>query len=295
MRGRIFNIQRYSTHDGPGIRTTVFFKGCNLRCAWCHNPESLDPKSTLEFNRELCVGCGSCADKCPNGVHDKGNPAAHREMCVGCGRCVRDCFSGALTLAGTDMDEDRAMEEILTDLPYFEASGGGVTFSGGECMLQISFLETMCRICAERGIHIAVDTAGHVPWEYFERLLPYEPMFLYDVKAYDPEVHRKLTGADNVRILDNLDKLLDTGSRVWIRVPCVPGGNTGEMDAIAGYLAGKPLERVELLAYHRLGGSKRMLLGISDPGDNFRVPDDSEMKAILGVFLKNGINNVRIG
>ncbi len=295
MTGRIFNIQRYSTHDGPGIRTTVFFKGCSLRCACCHNPESLDPTPSLEFNPELCIRCGACASACPNEVHEKGRPAVKRESCVGCGRCVRDCFSGALTLAGIDMTPEQAMEDILTDRPYFEASGGGVTFSGGECMLQINFLETLCMLCREQGIHIAVDTAGHVPWAFYERLLRYVPLFLYDIKAFDPEVHRCLTGADNKRILYNLDKLLDAGARVWIRVPCVPGGNIGEMDGIADLLAGKPVERVELLAYHRLGGGKRRLLGLAEDGNGFRVPDDGEMKEILDKFLKRGIRTARIG
>ncbi len=295
MTGRIFNIQRYSTHDGPGIRTTVFFKGCNLRCAWCHNPESLNPTPSLEFNPELCIGCGACASACPNGVHEKGRPAVKRESCVGCGRCVRDCFSGALTLAGVDMTPEQAMEDILTDRPYFEASGGGVTFSGGECMLQIDFLETLCASCRDEGISVAVDTAGHVPWAYFERILPCEPLFLYDIKAIDPEVHRTLTGADNGRIFENLDRLLASGARVWIRVPCVPGGNFGEMDGIADLLAGKPVERVELLAYHRLGGGKRRLLGLAEDGNGFRVPDDGEMKEILCRFLKRGIQTARIG
>ena len=289
MTGRIFNIQRYSTHDGPGIRTTVFFKGCNLRCAWCHNPESLDQKPVLEFNREFCIGCGACAVNCTEGVHEPGKPAAHREKCIACGNCVNECFSGALTLAGVDMTVEKAMDEILTDLPYFKESGGGVTFSGGECMLQIDFLEKLSTLCREHGIHTAIDTAGHVPWTYFERILPNASLFLYDFKARDPEVHRELTGADNGRILDNLGKLLDTGARVWIRVPCVPGGNDGEMEGIAEWLEGKPVERVELLAYHKLGGGKRGLLGLEDHTD-FRVPTDDEMKEYLEHFLKRGIN-----
>ena len=291
--GRIFNIQRYSTHDGPGIRTTVFFKGCNLRCAWCHNPESLGMEPVLEFNKELCIGCGRCAQVCPNGVHKPGRPAAYREACAGCGLCARECFAGALTLAGTDMDEARAMDEILTDLPYFQQSGGGVTFSGGECMLQIDFLEALCRACREAGIRTAIDTAGCVPWARFERVLPYAPLFLYDMKARDARVHRRLTGADNALILDNLTRLLDAGARVWVRVPCVPGGNDGELEGIAEWLAGKPVERVELLAYHRLGGGKRALLGLSD-GQDFSVPTDDDMKAYLKHFTNRGVN-ARVG
>ncbi|MBQ8952585.1 MAG: glycyl-radical enzyme activating protein [Clostridia bacterium] len=291
--GRIFNIQRYSTHDGPGIRTTVFMKGCNLRCAWCHNPESLSASPTLEFNSELCIGCGRCAQVCPNGVHKAGQPAAYREACAGCGACARECFAGALTLAGTDMDAAQAMEEILTDLPYFRESGGGVTFSGGECMLQIDFLEEVCRRCREAGVPVAIDTAGCVPWARFERLLPYASLFLYDMKARDARVHRRLTGADNGLLLENLERLLSAGARVWIRVPCVPGGNDGELQGIAEWLRGRPVERVELLAYHRLGGGKRALLGLA-AGQDFSVPTDDDMKAYLQHFIDRGVN-ARIG
>ena len=291
--GRIFNIQRCSTHDGPGIRTTVFMKGCNLRCAWCHNPESLSPEPTLEFNRELCIGCGRCAEVCPNGVHRAGQPADNREACAGCGLCARECFAGALTLAGTDMDEARAMDEILTDLPYFRESGGGVTFSGGECMLQIDFLEKVCFRCREAGVHVAIDTAGCVPWARFERVLPFAPLFLYDIKAVDPRVHRRLTGADNGLILENLERLFSLGARVWIRVPCVPGGNLGELEGIAKWLEGRPVERVELLAYHRLGSGKRALLGLA-AGQDFAVPTDGDMESYLQRFIDRGVS-ARVG
>ena len=291
--GRVFNIQRYSIHDGPGIRTTVFMKGCNLRCAWCHNPESFSASPTLEFNRELCIGCGRCVQLCPNGVHKPGRPAAYREACAGCGLCARECFAGALTLAGTDLDEAQAMREILTDLPYFLQSGGGVTFSGGDCMLQIDFLEAVLRLCREKGIHTAVDTAGCVSWARFERILPYASMFLYDVKAVDPLIHRRLTGADNAVILENLERLLSAGARVWVRVPCVPGGNDAELRAVARWLAGKPVERVELLAYHKLGSGKRALLGLAE-GEDYSVPSDEMMNGWLNQFTELGVN-ARIG
>ena len=284
----IFNIQRFSTHDGPGIRTTVFFKGCNLRCAWCHNPESLAPNPTLEFNPDLCIACGRCAEVCPAGVHEKGRPAMHRNQCLGCGRCARECFAGALTLAGKELTEEQIMQEILTDRPYYMQSGGGVTFSGGECMLQIDFLENACRMCREYDIHIAIDTAGHVPWHSFERVLPFAPLFLYDLKAMNPGIHRRLTGAENGRILENLERLLGSGARVWIRIPCVPGANDDELGKIAEWLQDRPVERVELLAYHRLGSGKRRLLGL-ETGDEFRVPEKQEMQTWLSMMIQHSI------
>ena len=288
-KGCVFNVQRYSTTDGPGIRTTVFFKGCNLRCVWCHNPESYSPKPELEFNRDLCIGCERCVEVCPRHVHAAGGgQAAHRENCVACGRCVDQCYAGALTLAGTMMDEDQIMREILTDVPYYRQSGGGVTFSGGECMLQIDALEAVLRLCREAGVHTAVDTAGNVPWAAFERILPYTDLFLYDMKAYDPDVHKRLTGVDNRRILENLDRLFEAGADVWVRVPCVPGANDGELGHIAQWLEGKPVRRVDLLAYHRLGGGKRALLGIKG-GVDFDVPDAQVMDRYLQPFLICGL------
>ncbi len=287
-KGCVFNVQRYSTHDGPGIRTTVFFKGCNLRCVWCHNPESWSMKPQLEFNRDLCIGCERCVEVCPNHVHDAyGGQAAHREKCVACGRCADQCYAGALTICGTAMDEMKLMTEIRTDVPYFEQSGGGVTFSGGECMLQIDLLEAVCRQCRAEGIHVAIDTAGCVPWASFERIADVADMYLYDMKALDGGVHKLLTNVDNALILENLDRLLAAGRRVWIRVPCVPGANDAQMPLIAEWLRGKSVEKVELLPYHRLGGGKRALLGIG--GEDYEVPSDETMRGYLKPFLDAGV------
>ncbi|MBR3848704.1 MAG: glycyl-radical enzyme activating protein, partial [Oscillospiraceae bacterium] len=217
LKATIFDIQRSSFHDGPGIRTTVFFKGCNLACAWCHNPESQSfLKETLNFP-------------------DKTTP---------CGR---------------DYTADEVFETVLRDELFYEASGGGVTFSGGECMLQLDFLLEILKKCKEHGLHTAVDTAGNVPWESFEKVLPFTDLFLYDIKTMDDSLHKKYTGVGNGLILENLSRLFKSGAKIWIRIPVICGINDSEeeMQKICTFLnaIGIP-EAVELLPYHALGEGK---------------------------------------
>ena len=199
LTGTVFNIQPFSVYDGPGIRTTVFLKGCNLRCAWCHNPESWQRKPQLQFLAEKCIGCGGCFSACPQGVHvlQNGVHLIDREKCIGCGKCADSCFAGALVITGREMTVDQVMSRIQDDALYFQNSGGGVTFSGGECMIQLDFLEELLQRCKQLGIHTAVDTAGHFPFDRYERILPYTDLFLYDIKAFSTETHRELTGVDN--------------------------------------------------------------------------------------------------
>ena len=287
--GTIFNIQPFSVYDGPGIRTTVFLKGCNLRCAWCHNPESWQSKPQLQLLEEKCVGCGACFKTCPQGVHylEDGVHKLERDRCTGCGLCADSCFAGALVLTGKQVTTDEVMQRLTEDALYFKNSGGGVTFSGGEAMLQIDFLEELLQKCKEAGIHTAVDTAGHFPFDRYEQILPYTDLFLYDIKAYEAATHRELTGVDNGRILENLPKLLEHGARVIVRIPCIPGGNWEDMEQIAEYLRGMPVEQVELLAYHRLGEGKRKALGMELK--TFVSPSAAEMEALLAMFLEKGI------
>ena len=190
----IFDIERNSYVDGPGIRTTVFFKGCNLHCSWCHNPESQSPKPQMLVYKNKCTGCGKCKEKCPNAL----------KKCELCGRCTLYCPHDARDICGKEYTVDEVMREILKDKLFYENSGGGVTFSGGECMLQIDFLEEILKACKENGIHTAVDTAGHVPYERFEQILPYTDLFLYDVKCFDSDKHKQYTGVENQLILKNL-------------------------------------------------------------------------------------------
>ena len=271
----IFDIQRNSYVDGPGIRTTVFFKGCNLKCAWCHNPESHSPKREMLFYKDKCVGCGKCKEKCPNSL----------EKCDFCEKCTIFCPQDAREICGKEYTAEELLKVILKDKAFYDASGGGVTFSGGECMLRIDFLAEILRLCKENGIHTAVDTAGHVPFESFARILPHTDLFLYDVKCLDRETHKKFVGVSNDRILENLTKLFSAGAHVLIRIPVIPSVNDSEeeMEAIAAFLrsAGKP-QGVELLPYHRMGEHKYTALG--KKATLFDVPSEEKMLALRKIF-----------
>jgi len=250
LTATIFDIQRASFVDGPGIRTTVFFKGCHLRCKWCHNPESQNPHPEMMVHKNKCVGCGKCAEVCPH----------HLASCDLCGKCVDACPHGARQIYGYEKSVDDIFEEIQKDKAFYDTSGGGVTFSGGECMLYPEYVSTLSRLCREQGISVAIDTAGNVPYFHFEAVLPYVDMFLYDIKCLDDALHRHGTGCGNVRILENLERLRTTGKRILIRVPVIPGFNDdAEVERIKAYCAERGLP-YELLPYHEIGESKKTAL-----------------------------------
>lgn len=271
----IFDIQRNSFVDGPGIRTTVFFKGCNLRCAWCHNPESQNPKTELLFYKNKCTMCGKCKEKCENNL----------EFCTLCGKCALYCPHDAREICGREYTTQEVAKEILKDKIFYENSGGGVTFSGGECMLQIDFLEEILGECKTQGIHTAIDTAGHIPYSSFERILPYTDLFLYDIKCMDSETHKRYTGVSNELILANLARLLKSGAPIWVRIPIINGVNDTieEMLKIRSFFEenGFP-ERIELLPYHAMGEHKYGALGREC--QSFCVPDEEKMKLFREVF-----------
>ena len=265
--GMVFDIAHSSFVDGPGLRTTVFFTGCNLRCDWCHNPESQNHAPCKMFYADKCIGCGACKSVCPS-----------PKKCLLCGRCGDVCPTGAVSVCGKRRSVRDILSEVLRDRDFYGLDGG-VTFSGGECMLQIDFLETLLKACKERELHTCVDTAGNVPFALFDRVLPFTDLFLYDIKAVSPEKHLAWTGADNAQLLSNFKRLYALEVKILVRVPVIPerNGDMEEMRKIAEFLAGYPEVPVELLAYHRLGESKSAGLGLSAYGHNFTVPDKAYM------------------
>ena len=275
MKATIFDIARGSYVDGPGIRTTVFFKGCNLRCAWCHNPESQSAKPELMFFKNKCIGCGKCKEKCPNTL----------ESCDACGKCAIYCPVDAREVCGKEYTSDEVLSTVLKDKIFYETSGGGVTFSGGECMLSVDFLTDILKKCKENGIHTAVDTAGHIPFEYFERVLPFTDLFLYDVKCMDSDRHKKYVGVDNKLILDNLARLLGFGARVIVRVPVIAGVNDSREDMLTlkAFLDSHGgAESVDLLPYHALGEHKYAAIG--KEATVFAPPSNEALSELKKIF-----------
>lgn len=271
----IFDIQHLAVRDGPGIRTSVFFKGCPLRCIWCHNPESHSTKSQLSFQASLCVGCMECVKVCPNGVHQRvvvDGRAVHavdHQKCIGCGKCLEVCCYDALSLIGKAYTVEEVLQQIRIDLPYYavpdqNGAHGGVTVSGGEPMAQFAFLKLLLQRLHEMGIHVSMETCGFAETERYLEILPYVDLFLYDYKATDPEKHRHFTGVDNELILKNLKALSDAGAKIVLRLPLVPGVNDdeGHLRGIAQVINAYPgIEHAEVMGYHTLGLSKSDAIG----------------------------------
>jgi len=264
--GTVFDIARYSTHDGPGIRTTVFFKGCPLDCWWCHNPESQSPEPQLVFRVDRCIRCLSCFEVCPNQaiVLADGNPETLSDKCRLSGDCVRACKSGAREIAGKRVTVFDLMEEIEKDTVFYDESGGGVTFSGGEPFMQPIFLHTLLKLCKERKIHTAVETCGFVDSATLLTTCPYVDVYLYDLKVVDNEKHQRFTSVSNKVILENLEQLSRSHDRIIIRFPLIPGVNDDEDVSQVGEFVSslESVEEVDILPYHKLGIEKYTRLGM---------------------------------
>ena len=280
MRGIITDIIPFSVNDGPGIRTSVFFKGCPLRCQWCHNPETQDPGPQAMVLPSRCVHCGACA-ACPSGAR-----GAHGEYdssrCSGCGLCVARCPMEACRISGMTVTPEEVLAQILPDRPFFRKRGG-VTLTGGEPLFQPEFAVALCALLRENGVNVVLETGGYAPWEHFAEILPFVNRFLFDWKITDPELHRRYTGADNLLIRENLQKLCGSGVDIVLRCPVIPGvnDNAAHFQGIANLVKALPqIKQIDLLPYHALGNDKRAQLGL--PCDGFSVPDEETVQRWRG-------------
>ena len=276
----VFDIQRASLHDGPGIRTTIFLKGCPLNCLWCHNPESVKSKRQLFFQFEKCTQCGGCAEVCPENVHrvTNDNHFIDFDKCTFCGKCVAVCNFSALRIIGREMTTDEVMPEILADIDFYRKSGGGMTLSGGEPLLQFAFSLEILKKCKELGIHTCVETSGEISVKKFGSILPYVDFLLFDYKVTGLKEHKKYTGVSNERILKNLDTAYHFGVPIVLRCPVIPGVNDTDLhfSGIAELDKKYPdLNGIELLPYHTMGNSKRTSIGDEETLTDLKtVPPD---------------------
>ena len=285
-KARIMDIKHFAVHDGDGIRTTVFLKGCSLQCVWCHNPEGISFKPQLAYYRNKCIGCGECEAVCPAGTQKmtENGHVFDRNLCIACGKCERECLGEALKLYGKEMTVEELLPVLLQDRAFYETSGGGVTLSGGECLCQADFCRELLQALKEKGIQTAVDTCGFVPREAIDMVMPYTDVFLYDLKAMDEEVHVRCTGRPNGVILENLRYIDACGKAVEVRIPYVPDWNHDQMEKMAAFLKSlKNVRAVKVLAYHNYAGSKYDALGMENtmPGV---LPREEEIQKAQALF-----------
>lgn len=292
-KGLIFNVQHYSLHDGDGIRTVVFFKGCPLRCAWCSNPESQSDKQELLYRFARCISCGTCLKTCEKKalrLFDERKVQIERSLCDGCGKCESLCGTEAITLVGKWMTASELYQEINADRAFYEASKGGVTFSGGEPLMQHEFLKNIVIMCRENGISTVVETCGCVDQKAFEAVADYVDEFYYDVKLMDPQKHKAYTGRSNEWILGNLNYLIKKGKDVFVRIPLLPGVNDGEenLRETGRYLKSIGAVHVQLLPYHAYGASKYETIGKTYRFES-HTPDETEMQRACEILESYGI------
>ncbi len=295
-KGIITTIQRMSIHDGPGIRSTVFLKGCNLRCKWCHNPETFEFHPELEWQKDLCINCGSCAEVCrPKALKMvNGQLNFSRSDCNACFDCIDVCYPNALRKTGKEYTPEALVDELIQDLVFFRQSGGGVTFSGGEPMLQASFIKEAALLLKKQGIHIAMETNLSVSWDKYEEMLPFIDLVMADVKMIDEEKHRKWTGSGNRMILENIRKLDEANTPYILRTPVVPGVNdsTHIMEQIIAFVGTlKNLRKYELLPYHPLADFKYENLGRKNPFEGVSGTNQKSLEIYDPIIEKYNINS----
>ena len=295
----LFNLQRFSTEDGPGIRTTLFFKGCPLTCAWCHNPEGMTAGPEIVWQPTLCLGCGDCAAACPRDVIRlaDGRVRIDRERCESCGECVEACPSGALERVGVEYGADDLLVEVLKDRTFYATSGGGVTFSGGEPLVQREFLLAFGPRCRAEGVHVALDTSGFARPDWIAPVLASVDLVLFDLKLIDPDEHKRLTGVPLDTVLTNLEAVVASGLPVWIRTPVIPGytDDEGNLRGIAAYVKARvpTVARYDLLAFSNLCTSKYEMLGRSFVLSDAPLLTADTMERWADVVRSEGVEGVR--
>ena len=289
----IFDIQRGSFHDGPGIRTVVFLKGCSMSCFWCQNPESQDMRVEILDYQNLCKGCEQCINVCAMNCYSiqNGTRTYDRSKCIQCGRCAEVCYSGALQKSGQIMKIEDILRIVLSDMDMYRISGGGLTLSGGEPLLQSTGCAKLLKMAKEYELHTAVETAGNVPWEAYDRVLPYLDLVFFDVKSMNEKMHKKACGCSAEQIQSNLERLQEKNKSIVVRTPVIPGFNDTEADigAIAEFLSERNILSYELLPFHKLGGNKYKALGRVYQAEELISPCGEKMKRLKAVARSFGV------
>ena len=290
----IVAIKPFEIHDGDGIRTTVFLKGCPLQCEWCHNPESMSTEAQISFDADKCSKCGFCTSVCEchtikNGVH-----ILDREKCTACGKCITVCPSNALRIYGKEYDIEELAALLLEDKEIYKASGGGVTLSGGEPLAQADFCRKLLKRLKEEGINTAIDTCAYAEKEDIDKVLEYTDTFLCDIKAFDSELHEQCTGKSNVKILENIKYIDSKNKKIEIRIPYIPGINDRQIEKTGDFIKGlKNVIRVVVLPYHSLAKKKYENLGYTYTLDYIQPPSEKELKDAIEFLKKMGLNAMR--
>lgn len=298
LKGIVFSVQKFSTEDGPGIRTTVFMKGCPLRCKWCQNPEGLRIAPDLFWYDVKCIGCLRCVKACPEKALSQKPEGivVDRKVCKTCGKCVEECPAGAREIIGKEWTVSELLAEVLKDKTFYDTSGGGVTASGGEPTMQPEFLIEFLRRCKEAKVHTAIETSGFASWATYERTLPYVDLVLYDLKEIDPEKHLLYTCVPVALVLENAKKISAGGKPMWIRTPLIPGMTLRDdnVRGIAEFISMnlKTVERWDLLPYHRLGESKYERLDMQYDLKGVQSPSQEQMEHVAEIVMPYNIKNV---
>lgn len=289
----IFAIKPFETHDGDGIRTTVFFKGCPLRCKWCHNPESFFAKEEMLFDKELCQNCMRCVPVCEANTIQNCNHIFEREKCALCGKCQEICPMGAFEIVGQNISAEKIAEQVLKDEIFMKGSGGGVTFSGGEPLMQVDFCVELAKLLKAKDINIAIDTCAYVSKEAIDKIIPYTDTFLFDIKAIDENIHVACTGVSNKQILENIRYVDSRRIPMEIRYPYVPAMNDGEAERIAYFVKDlNHVKHVRVLAYHNYAERKYDCLGRSYPLLNIPIPQKADIEAVAKKMRECGLKNI---